>query len=135
MCTVWMSLMKKAHFILIWASLSPTGDKPGVQVRKERRSELHQQAQDAALRPLLRPALPRRGGVRRPEASFQGEGRERRGLEAGLLRASRGHRCTTRVGHRRHFQRASPAIRVVRSHQAPPALPRRAQWCRGSGCF
>ncbi|KAK6147885.1 hypothetical protein DH2020_018797 [Rehmannia glutinosa] len=53
-------------------------DKPSVQVRKEGRCQLHQQAENAALRPLLRVALPGRGDLQRAEKGFQGAWRERR---------------------------------------------------------
>jgi hypothetical protein len=58
------------------------GDEPGVPVRQEVRGEVHQQAQDAALRALLRAALPGRGVVQRAAPGVQGPRRERRRRQA-----------------------------------------------------
>lgn len=99
------------------------GDEPGVPVREEGRGELHQQAQDAALRALLRAALPGRGGVGRAAARLQGPRRERGGVEAGLLRAARRHLRAPRIRHRRRLRRAPAPRHLVRAHQTPPALP------------
>lgn len=76
-----------------------TGDKPSVQVRKEGRRHLHQQTQNATLRPLLRTALPRRGDIECAEEGIQGERRERRGLEASMLQAFGGRSSKTGMGH------------------------------------
>lgn len=80
-----------------------TGNKPSIPVREEGGSKLHQQAQDAALRPLLRPPLPRRGDLERATTCLQGAGRERRRMEASLLQALGGRRCEAGLGHRCHL--------------------------------
>ena len=109
------------------------GDKPGVQVRQEGRCKLHQQAENATLRALLRVALPRRGGIKRSEEGFQGERRERRCVEASVLQAISGHSSASRLGYRCHIQRAPSPFHMVRSHQAPTALSRREEQRRR--CF
>lgn len=100
------------------------GDERGVQVREEGRGEPHKQAEDEALRALLRAALPRRGGLQRAPTRLQGARRERGRVETRVLRAAGGDRgASGRVGHRLHLQLAPSALRLVRPHQAPPPLP------------
>jgi hypothetical protein len=64
------------------------GEQPGVPVRQAARDGIHQQAQDAAVPALLRPALPGPGDVQRDSDNLPGQEQDAPGLGRVLLRAA-----------------------------------------------